>query len=217
MANGDDDDRDACLWPVAGLNIVAGENDQQFLAFLQWQYSPEFRHEGYVQGFRLAAELIFAHVRATSQHQDELVFPLGMCWRHHMELQLKSLLIELQRYQREPVEAPNNHWLDRLWKEVRERLEASRPNDVGDLDNVEALLMQLHNMDRTNQEFRYAVRNDKNKTPSFGKLPWIDLAAFHESMLRLSNFFNGAGTAVYEDGRVKDENEEWLRDEHNEY
>jgi hypothetical protein len=77
------------------------------------------------------------------------------------------------------------------------------------------LLLQLHEADSTAQEFRYATRNDK--TPSLGGVPRIDLAAFHDSTLRLSNFFNGAGTAVYEDTRVKDEYEQWMREEYSQY
>ncbi len=211
----DDINRDAYPWPVSGLNILAGGNENKFHAFLQWQHFPGLRQESYVQGFRRAAELMFKHVKETGHDQDMLVFPFGLCWRHHMELQLKSLLMELQRYHREPVKAPATHDLMKLWRQVRTRLEASRPDDTDDLPNVEALLLQLHEADSTAQEFRYATRNDK--TPSLGGVPWIDLAAFHDSMMRLSNFFDGAGTAVYEDARMKDEYEEWMRAEYSQY
>ena len=132
-----------------------------------------------------------------------------------MELQLKSLLMELQRYQREAVEAPNTHDLAKLWREVRRRLEETRPDETGDLDNVEELLMQLHNADSSAQEFRYPTKNDQ--TPSLGKVRYIDLAAFHNSMLRLTHFFEGAGTAVYEDARIRDEYEQWMREEYANY
>ncbi len=49
---------------------------------------------------------MFKHVEENGWDTDQLVFPLGLCWRHHMELQLKSLLMELQRYQRQEVKAP---------------------------------------------------------------------------------------------------------------
>lgn len=212
--SGDDED-DVYLWPVAGLNILAGGHEHKFHAFLQWQHSPALQHEGYVRGFRRAAELMFKHIEQTGQDQDMLVFPFGLCWRHHMELQLKSLLMELQRYHREPVKAPRTHDLIKLWRPVRARLESSRPDDTDDLANVNTLLHQLHEADSTAQEFRYATRNDK--TTSLGGVPWIDLAAFHDSMLRLSNFFNGAGTAVYEDTRVRDEYEQWMREEYSQY
>ncbi|MDP5182322.1 hypothetical protein QOZ88_06700 [Blastococcus sp. BMG 814] len=208
----DDSYSDGHVWPVPGLNILSGGNAHRFHAFLQWQHSPDMSTYPYVAGFRLAAELMFKHVKQTGQDQDMILFPFGMCWRHHVELQLKSLLMELQRYQREPVKAPATHDLQKLWRDVRRRLEATSPNDTGDLDAVEDLLLQLHDTDRTNQEFRYSTRNDK--TPSLGRLPWIDLAAFHDSMLRLSNFFNAAGTATYEDGRVRDEYEQWMREEY---
>lgn len=208
-------DEDDYLWPVAGLNILAGGNEHRYHAFLQWQHSPDMREYGYISGFRLAAELMFKHVEETGSDSDQLVFPFGLCWRHHMELQLKSLLMELQRYQREAVEAPNTHDLAKLWREVRRRLEETRPDETGDLDNVEELLMQLHNADSSAQEFRYPTKNDQ--TPSLGKVRYIDLAAFHNSMLRLTHFFEGAGTAVYEDARIRDEYEQWMREEYANY
>jgi hypothetical protein len=206
---------DEFLWPVPGLNILAGGNDYRFHAFLQWQHSPDMREHGYISGFRLAAELLFRHVKETGHNQDQIVFPLGLCWRHHMELQLKSLLMELQRYQREPVKVAVTHNLDKLWKDVRGRLEAAQPSDTEDLNVVEDLLLQLHDTDRTNQEFRYPTTTDK--TPSLGQLPWIDLAAFHDSMLRLSNFFDGVGTGLYEDAQLKAEYEQWARQEYGGY
>lgn len=210
-----DDNKDLPMhnffWPIPGLNILAGDNHHRFHAFLPWQHSPDIREYGYISGFRLAAELMFKHIKETGHDQDHLIFPFGMCWRHHMELQLKSLLMELQRYQREPVKAPNIHNLDHLWRKVRSRLEVVRPYDTGDLDTVEGLLRQLHDTDSTNQEFRYPTKRDK--TASLGKLSVVDLAAFHDAMLRLSTFFNGAGSAIYEDTVMKDEYEQWMRDE----
>ena len=63
--------------------------------------------------------------------------------------------------------------------------------------------------------FRYPTKNDQ--TPSLQKVRYIDLAAFHNSMLRLTLFFDGAGTAVYEDARMRDEYEEWMREEYGNY
>ncbi|MBM7799369.1 hypothetical protein JOE57_002290 [Microlunatus panaciterrae] len=206
------DDEDDFLWPVAGLNILAGGNEQRYYAFLQWQHSPDIREYGYISGFRLAAELMFKHIKETGSDSDQLVFPFGLCWRHHMELQLKSLLMELQRYQRNAIKAPNTHDLAKLWREVRPRLEEARPDDIADLDHVEEMLMQLHNADKSAQEFRYPTKDDK--TPSLGEIRYIDLAAFHDSMLRLTHFFEGAGTAVYEDARMREEYERWMRDEY---
>src|SRR3954447_15374476 len=108
------DDDDAYRWPVPGLNILAGGHEHRFHAFLQWQHSPDMRLDGYVQGFRRAGELMFKHIETTGVDHDMLVFPFGLCWRHHMELQLKRLLMELQRLHREPVEAPRTHDLMKL-------------------------------------------------------------------------------------------------------
>lgn len=199
------------LWPIPGLNILAGGNNRRYQAYVDRQLSPDLREYGYISGFRLAAELMFKHIEEMGRDQDRLLFPFGMCWRHHMELQLKSLLMELQRFQREPVKVPSTHDLVKLWKNVRARLEASLPNDTDDLDAVEDLLKQLHDTDKTNQEFRYPTKNDNSL--SLGKVPMVDLAAFHDSMLRLSAFFVGANTAVYERGQTRAEIDQEMRDE----
>ena len=209
-----DDDQDLAVfrWPAPGINILDGDNDEKYLALLEWQNSPDMRAYGYISGFRMAAQLMFDHVKETGMGQDSLVFPFGLCWRHHMELQLKNLLITLQRYHREPRKAPSTHDLEKLWKAVHPRLEKARPeDDPADLDSVEAMLMQLHAADGSAQEFRYATKNDK--TPSLGGVPSIDLAAFHDAMIRLSNFFDGADTAVDEDRHQRNEYEDWLRSE----
>lgn len=211
MSNSDGMFMDDFLWPIPGLNILAGGNGDKHHAFLNWQDSLDLREYGYISGFRLAAEVMFDYIERTDRDQDRLVFPFGMCWRHHIELQLKSLLMELQRYQGEPADGRPTHDLAKLWKDVRGRLEATRPNDTADLDTVEGLLHQLHDTDRTNQEFRYPTKNDK--TPSLGKVAMVDLAAFHDSMLRLSSFFGAANTAVYEEGRTKAEIEREMRGE----
>ena len=86
----DNADMDDLIWPVPGLNILSGGNEHRFHAFLQWQHSPDLRDIGYISGFRLAAELMLKHVKETGRDQDVIVFPFGLCWRHHMELQPRA-------------------------------------------------------------------------------------------------------------------------------
>lgn len=206
---------DDFLWPIPGLNILAGGNDDKHHAFLNWQDSLDMREYGYISGFRLAAEVMYDYIERTGRDQDRLVFPFGMCWRHHIELQLKSLLAELQRYQGDPVKTPNIHYLDKLWEDVRTRLEATRPYDTENLDTVEDLLKQLNDTDSSNQEFRYP--NKRDNSPSLGKVSSVDLAAFHNAMLRLSAFFSAANTAVYEEGQTKAEIAQEMQGEYGGY
>lgn len=210
-----DDNNDLPLhtfhWPTSRFNILAGGNDDRHHAFLDWQRNMDLSEFGYISGFKLAAEVMFKHIEKTGHDQNQLVFPFGMCWRHHIELQLKSLLAELKRFQSEPTEGRPTHNLAKLWNQVRARLEVVRPFDTDDLDTVEFLLRQLHDVDRTNEEFRYPIKNDD--TLSLENVPKVDLAAFHKAMLELSSFFSAANTAVYEDAQTKAEIEQGMRGE----
>jgi hypothetical protein len=200
------------LWPVPGMKIFTKKGDHRFLAFLQWQHDTSHREYNYISGFREAAELIFERIEATGYNQDSLTFPLGLCWRHHMELQLKSLLVDLQRYQRQPVNVPKTHSLLQLWNLVRPLLEAVRPEDpVEETDAAQSLLMQLHQVDSAGEDFRYAKHNDGK--PTLAKLETVDLSVFHRAMQALSNFFEGTGTAIYEDDRLRQEFEDWQIDQ----
>lgn len=214
------DDNDDLLmgdfhWPTSKVNILAGGNDDRHHAFLDWQRNMDLSEFGYISGFKLAAEVMYKHIEETGRDQDRLVFPFGMCWRHHIELQLKSLLAELKRFQGEPTEGRPTHNLAKLWNQVRARLEVVRPHDTEDLDTVEALLRQLHDVDRTNEEFRYPIKNDD--TPSLSNVPRVDLAAFHEAMLGLSSFFSAANTAVYEEAQTRAEIEQEMQGEADDY
>ena len=128
-----------------------------------------------------------------------------------MELQLKSTLLELQRLQRKPLEYVKSHDLSYLWHRVRVEIEEAQPKDTADLPHVEEILMQLHRMDRTGQEFRYPTTS--NQRPSLAALEQVDLEAFHTAMVRVANFFDGEGDVIYADRRMRDEYEEWMRQE----
>lgn len=206
------DDDDGFLWPIAGLSIEAGHTSGWFLALLQWQHAPEMKERSYISRYRLAAHLIFEHVAETGSDQDSLFYPLALTWRQHMELQLTSTLLELQRLQRLPLEYVQSHGLSYLWFRVRTEIEAAQPSDTDDLPHVQEILMQLHKMDQTGQEFRYPVK--VNQTPSLPKLAQVDLEAFHTAMVRLSNFFNAEGDAIYEDRRMREEYEDYMANEY---
>lgn len=51
-----------------------------------------------ILGFRRAAEVLQAAMLAdqSTRDLDTVIFPYAACWRHHVELQLNSLLAQLQ-------------------------------------------------------------------------------------------------------------------------
>src|SRR5690606_22638246 len=87
--------------------------------------------------------------------QDLLVFPFALCWRHHAELALKKLIADLQRWFGESVNVPTTHSIQRLWQHARALLERWGHASNDDLNNVERVLDQLHQVDPTAEHFRY--------------------------------------------------------------
>ena len=47
-----------------------------------------------------------------------MVYPYLMCWRHFVELQLKSLILLSCKYLRDSIDFPRTHRLDILWRIV---------------------------------------------------------------------------------------------------
>ena len=134
-------------------------------------------------GFRRAAEILQAAMLA--QHSvrdlDTVIFPYAACWRHHVELQLKSLLAQLRALSDLPVEGRHHHQIDQLWQEARKLMAEHFPGQKADLAAAGKVIIQLARMDPDGQEFRYAAKRDGSRT-----LPGIDrinLVAFHEAMI----------------------------------
>lgn len=76
-------------WPKAGDKLILpGQSGQG--AYLA-------RHHGeriyrLINGYKLAADLLVEEVAAETWRKDVLIYPIVFCYRHYLELILKSLL-----------------------------------------------------------------------------------------------------------------------------
>ena len=52
---------------------------------------------------------------------DTVVFPFAMCWRHYVELQLKTLIPAARRLLDKPVVPGGGHNIKQLWSAARIR------------------------------------------------------------------------------------------------
>lgn len=180
-------------WPNSEADLLGGGTDWWLVACLDY---PRDAWLWYVSGYWKAANVIVAHVVETGRDQDHLIYPFLMCWRHYVEIQLKTLIILLRTYRREPVELPKTHKIDHLWRLARPLLAASRLGDETELANVGRVLTQLQELDPTSEHFRYPVRNDGSETlPTLGK---VHMRCFHEAMEGVANFFDGSDTGLRE-------------------
>jgi hypothetical protein len=138
---------------------------------------------------------------------DTVVFPYAACWRHHVELQLKSLLAELRALSDLPLERRHHHRIDHLWQEARKLLVKLSPDEKKTLASVGKTISQLANLDPDGQAFRYAVNRDGK--PTLVGVDRINLVAFHEAIVAVANFLDAADTGVGEHLSAKREMESY--------
>lgn len=184
------------LWPIAGDDLLTkGRPDWWMAACLDWSLD---EWATYAIGYRKAAGLIVDHIAASRSDQDFLVWPFALCWRHHVELQLKRLnrlLRELLQRPPSPTERPT-HSIRDLWRDFRRLTEAAAygPSSA-ELDDVQAVLAQLDSLDPNSQAFRYPVSNAGRP---ISHLTRLNLGQFHETMERQACFLEGCDATLQE-------------------
>lgn len=127
---------------------------------------------------------------------DTAIFPYAASWRHHVELQLKSLLAQLHAVSDLPTASRHHHKIDQLWQEVRRLMIEHFPNETADLASVGRVISQLAQLDPDGQAFRYATQREGRET--MPDVEQINLVAFHEAMAGVANYLDAADTGVGE-------------------
>jgi hypothetical protein len=114
----------------------------------------------YARGFKMAGDVSVTYVEEASRDQDFLGFPILANYRQYIELSLKSIIRDARSLLDKDGDAPKTHDLLSLWREARTLLtDVSPDGDERDLDNVEACLERLHEIDPTSQGSRRPARN----------------------------------------------------------
>lgn len=199
---------DPPAWPHKEADLLREEPDWWVVACLDW---PRDRWLGYISGYSKAAEVIADQIMSSRRDQDTLIYPFVMCWRHYIELQLKTLIGLASVYLAEPHVLIRSHKIDVLWRATRPLLERSFPSDdQSDLENAECVLLQLHAMDPTSEHFRYPERN--SGAPTLDGVARIHVRNFHNVMMGVANLLDGADTGIREMTDTKREIAEYERD-----
>jgi hypothetical protein len=135
---------------------------------------------------------------------DTVFYPYAMCWRHHVELQLKAIRAQLRALGDLPAQNQHHHAIGQLWRDCRKLLVEQFPNESNaDLKAADRILRQLAELDPNGQELRYASRRDGSTT-----LPYIDrinLRTFHETMLAVANYLDAIHSSAGEQLSTKHE------------
>jgi hypothetical protein len=156
---------------------------------------------------------MLAEVEKHSKQADSLVYPFVMCWRHHIELQLKSTIVQVQEHNRQPREFPRSHKLDVLWRLLCKPLLEIFPDE--ETKHVERLLLQLQQLDPTSEHFRYPITAKGDET--LAQLRTLPMREFHKTMEGLANFFEGASTGLYEMTSARNEYEAEMYEQAQQY
>jgi hypothetical protein len=165
---------------------------------------------GRMEGYRRAAEVLVEHVLQHRGDLDFLIYPIANCWRHHVELQLKSLLTALRRFLDEPDGTVRGHDVLKLSREVQPRLASAFPDEPpSDAANVGRVVQQLHSADPDGQNFRYHRRTDGSL--ALTGIDRVDVRAWHGALLAVSNFLEGAAGRLSEYQELKDDLERKMR------
>lgn len=159
----------------------------------------------YIEGYRVAAKALLAHVEDTGRYQDFLVYPLAFLWRHCLELQLKEL-VWLHRQLNDSEQATKlDHDLQELWKQGRTIAIELEPDTERYCVVVDGIVAQLDTIDHRSTGFRYPW--EKSGQPTLEGLPErVNLGRLNEVMER-TIFFLGCGAS--ELSRQLDSKREW--------
>jgi hypothetical protein len=151
-----------------------------------------------MMGFRRAAEMLYDGLvsRYSIRDLDTVVFPYAACWRHYLELQLKSVLVQLRLATGRPSSSERHHRVDLLWREAEPLLIQVSPSETADIENVGRLVRELARMDPDGQGFRYA--ESTRGAPTLTSVGRINLVAFHDAMTAVANFLDGADVMLGE-------------------
>lgn len=168
----------------------------------------------YRAGYYEAAQVLATEL-SESEHSD-LYYPMLYCFRHYVELSLKSLLKSYAKLVDEEVRGNfvKTHALMKLWNEVNRVMDkAAREDrkDDGTLKVVERSLNDLHQVDCSSQTFRYAT--DTSGKTMQERLAPVDLAQFTTTMKSLHSFFEGCQAQADVWQEWKDEAEAIARSE----
>ncbi|MEO3775753.1 hypothetical protein ABGB16_02650 [Micromonospora sp. B11E3] len=193
-------------WPSKASDLHAIGDNWQHHAQIGWQRGNPY---GPMAGYRRAAEVLATHIAGCRFDNDLLIYPFANCWRHHIELHLKSLLNDLRHLQGQPSVNRPHHKIDALWGEVRPLIVAAHGQHK-ELGHVTRVLTQLAKLDADGQEFRYSVRKDGH--PALRGVDRLDLNEFHNALLGVSDYLAAVDAATDNEQRAKDEIDEYYSD-----
>ena len=188
-------------WPKKGDILFTDAEDWQYNACLN-KFGEDWY--AYTEGYRRAADTLVEHITQRCRYDvDFLVYPIVFLYRQHLELRLKTLIIDGNRLYDNPPGFPKTHKIDILWKECRKILEKVWPKGPKEeIDAVEICIVEFSKIDPKSEAFRYPV--DRDETPILpSELKRINVRHLADSMAKVANFLDGAHCGITEHLDIK--------------
>ena len=149
----------------------------------------------YSRGYKQAADVLVEHVMATHSSQDVLVYPIAYLYRHHLELELKGLLMMCMQIQTGRAKCPGHHDIKQLWCEFRSSFTMIHPDYPDDLAAIELSLREFIEVDPKATTFRYpASKSGQASLPS--DISLINLRHLKETLCSLSENLSALASAL---------------------
>lgn len=180
-------------WPTRFDTLQPVPGARGLVAPIQTEWSGEHAR---IDGFRAAAQIIGQRLIAGNRTDETLLYPFASLWRHHLELQLKVLLPDLEQLLGLHPSQPSvyEHSLTKLWAAVDEKIAQVFPEDDAARRNVGRVLKQLAMLDPDGQHFRYARR--RNGTRTLPDFKGIDAASFQRVLTNASSYLDATATGA---------------------
>jgi hypothetical protein len=179
-------------WPKPGDTLFRSDDDPQSDAWLNWALTG---WDAYASGYLAAANLLLEAVFEKEQRADTLIYPVAFLYRHYLELRLKEIIVQGGELLAHQSDLKPVHKLDVLWNSVRLILEKVWPNGPKtDLDAVENVIRQFHNLDLTSIAFRYPV--DRNNNATLSGLTQVGPRNLRDVMQRTAGLLEASSSAI---------------------
>lgn len=149
------------------------------------------------EGFRLAAETLADALDRGGPGVEPLVYPFVYCWRHHIELQVKTVIVDSAELYGDhlPSWLNSTHSIAKLWNVAADYIAKSFPDDSSaDPRTPKRIITQLAQIDPDGLTLRYA--RNRAGAPTLRNPIWLELRPFHTAMRNLSAYFDGVIAAT---------------------
>lgn len=166
---------------LAPLIVQKGPNSS--LACVNW--TPDAPWGLYAVGYLRAARLLWREGDQERSDLDVLLYPIGLLYRHAIELTLKQIGFEANRLLGEDQRFLATHNLSKLWARCRGAY-ARAFKDASHLDSFDRTIAALQRLDPNGMTFRYPVDRDFMSTfPP--EIRWVDLDQMTQALDELAD------------------------------